>query len=197
MELPPLSPGIQDSVMDVVVVLVTVRRGWSGGTERVTLWETDKSEKVFFMVHFTQLTLHLQVQRYFISAPVIAGDTRVIPRILSFHSLDDEATVSVDASPSIGDGRAWAPTDKIHTKEWHFLVVWLLCFMSFICDLEEFFFLLFQLSVLPFLHPFDCWWWISYSPAGQDNVSHPGCGHCATKSEDPGRSCLTQKHHSP
>lgn len=27
MELPPLSPGIQDSVMDVVVVLVTVRRG--------------------------------------------------------------------------------------------------------------------------------------------------------------------------
>lgn len=33
MELPPLSPGIHDSVIDVVVVLVTVRRGWSGGTE--------------------------------------------------------------------------------------------------------------------------------------------------------------------
>lgn len=33
MELPPLSPGIQDNVIDVVVVLVTVRRGWSGGTE--------------------------------------------------------------------------------------------------------------------------------------------------------------------
>lgn len=33
MELPPLSPGIQNSVMEVVVVLVTVRRGWSGGTE--------------------------------------------------------------------------------------------------------------------------------------------------------------------
>lgn len=33
MELPPLSPGIQDRVIDVVVVLVTVRRGWSGGTE--------------------------------------------------------------------------------------------------------------------------------------------------------------------
>jgi len=32
MELPPLSPGIQDRVMEVVVVLVTVRRGWSGGT---------------------------------------------------------------------------------------------------------------------------------------------------------------------
>lgn len=32
MELPPLSPGIQDSVMVVVVVLVTVRRGWSGTT---------------------------------------------------------------------------------------------------------------------------------------------------------------------
>lgn len=32
-ELPPLSPGIQDRVMEVVVVLVTVRRGWSGGTE--------------------------------------------------------------------------------------------------------------------------------------------------------------------
>ena len=32
MELPPLSPGIHDNVIDVVVVLVTVRRGWSGGT---------------------------------------------------------------------------------------------------------------------------------------------------------------------
>lgn len=32
MELPPLSPGIQDNVIDVVVVFVTVRRGWSGGT---------------------------------------------------------------------------------------------------------------------------------------------------------------------
>lgn len=36
-ELPPLSPGIQDRVMDVVVVLVTVRRGWSGGTTRTKL----------------------------------------------------------------------------------------------------------------------------------------------------------------
>lgn len=27
MELPPLSPGIHDNVIDVVVVLVTVRRG--------------------------------------------------------------------------------------------------------------------------------------------------------------------------
>lgn len=34
-ELPPLSPGIQDRVMDVVVVLVTVRRGWSGGTTSI------------------------------------------------------------------------------------------------------------------------------------------------------------------
>ncbi len=33
MELPPLSPGIHDNVIDVVVVFVTVRRGWSGGTE--------------------------------------------------------------------------------------------------------------------------------------------------------------------
>lgn len=33
MELPPLSPGIQERVIEVVVVLVTVRRGWSGGTE--------------------------------------------------------------------------------------------------------------------------------------------------------------------
>lgn len=33
MELPPLSPGIQDRVIEVVVVLVTVRRGWSGGTD--------------------------------------------------------------------------------------------------------------------------------------------------------------------
>lgn len=32
MELPPLSPGIHESVIDVVVVLVTVSRGWSGGT---------------------------------------------------------------------------------------------------------------------------------------------------------------------
>lgn len=33
MELPPLSPGIHDRVIEVVVVFVTVRRGWSGGTE--------------------------------------------------------------------------------------------------------------------------------------------------------------------
>lgn len=32
MELPPLSPGIQASVMDDAEVLETVRRGWSGGT---------------------------------------------------------------------------------------------------------------------------------------------------------------------
>lgn len=38
MELPPLSPGIQDRVMDVVVVLVTVRRGWSGGTTSSKLY---------------------------------------------------------------------------------------------------------------------------------------------------------------
>lgn len=41
MELPPLSPGIHDNVIDVVVVLVTVRRGWSGGTEdkqKFTAW---------------------------------------------------------------------------------------------------------------------------------------------------------------
>lgn len=35
-ELPPLSPGIHDNVIDVVVVLVTVRRGWSGGTVGMT-----------------------------------------------------------------------------------------------------------------------------------------------------------------
>lgn len=46
MELPPLSPGIQDSVMDVVVVLVTVRRGWSGGTEYMHSWETAHSAPV-------------------------------------------------------------------------------------------------------------------------------------------------------
>lgn len=33
MELPPLSPGIQERVIEVVVVFVTVRRGWSGGTD--------------------------------------------------------------------------------------------------------------------------------------------------------------------
>lgn len=32
MELPPLSPGIQASVMDDAEVLETVSRGWSGGT---------------------------------------------------------------------------------------------------------------------------------------------------------------------
>lgn len=41
-ELPPLSPGIQERVIEVVVVLVTVRRGWSGGTEGR---KTDKAHK--------------------------------------------------------------------------------------------------------------------------------------------------------
>ena len=35
-ELPPLSPGIQARVMEEVEVVETVRRGWSGGTEKQT-----------------------------------------------------------------------------------------------------------------------------------------------------------------
>lgn len=33
MELPPLSPGIQASVIEEVEVVDTVKRGWSGGTD--------------------------------------------------------------------------------------------------------------------------------------------------------------------
>lgn len=51
MELPPLSPGIQDKVMDVVVVLVTVRRGWSGGT---VVRNREKKSNLFLYKWFKQ-----------------------------------------------------------------------------------------------------------------------------------------------
>lgn len=46
MELPPLSPGIHDNVIDVVVVLVTVRRGWSGGTVNSTMKQNVTTQNV-------------------------------------------------------------------------------------------------------------------------------------------------------
>jgi len=46
MELPPLSPGIQERVIDVVVVLVTVRRGWSGGTGGKKMDKAHKNQKL-------------------------------------------------------------------------------------------------------------------------------------------------------
>lgn len=54
MELPPLSPGIHDSVIDVVVVLVTVRRGWSGGTVNTKM---NKKLIVHYTTKFTLSTL--------------------------------------------------------------------------------------------------------------------------------------------
>lgn len=57
----------------------------------------------------SHLTLNLEVQNYFVRSPVIAGDTRVIPRILCFHSFNDEAAISMDTAPSINDRRGRAP----------------------------------------------------------------------------------------
>lgn len=48
MELPPLSPGIQERVIEVVVVFVTVRRGWSGGTEGEN---TDKDKRYLIIMN--------------------------------------------------------------------------------------------------------------------------------------------------
>lgn len=71
MELPPLSPGIHDNVMDVVVVLVTVRRGWSGGTEGsrkviISLYSTHSAAKggrTLVEEVNAALTLDLQIER--------------------------------------------------------------------------------------------------------------------------------------
>lgn len=63
MELPPLSPGIHDSVIDVVVVFVTVRRGWSGGTK-------DKT-KVHCMVSLCFKLPHVSLLRFSVK-PVIS-----------------------------------------------------------------------------------------------------------------------------
>lgn len=63
MELPPLSPGIHDNVIDVVVVFVTVRRGWSGGTG-------DKT-KVHCMVSICFKMPHVSLSRFSVK-PVIS-----------------------------------------------------------------------------------------------------------------------------
>lgn len=60
MELPPLSPGIHDNVIDVVVVLVTVRRGWSGGTVGMR-----KKQKVHCTVSIHIILLHVVLSKHF------------------------------------------------------------------------------------------------------------------------------------
>lgn len=59
-----------------------------------------------------RLTLHLKVQSYFVRPPIIAGDTRVVPRILCFHGLNDEAAIAMDTAPSINNCRGRAPAGE-------------------------------------------------------------------------------------
>lgn len=47
------------------------------------------------------LALDLQVERDLVRAPVVAGHTAVVPRILCFHRADDEAAVGVDAAAAV------------------------------------------------------------------------------------------------
>lgn len=53
--------------------------------------------------------MNLQVKSDFIGAPVVAGHTAVVPRILSFHSADDEATVAMDAPTAVHQDRSRGP----------------------------------------------------------------------------------------
>lgn len=39
------------------------------------------------------------------------------------------------------------------------------------------------------LQPFNSWGWITHCFTGQDNIPHPGSGHCAVEGENPSRSC--------
>lgn len=39
------------------------------------------------------------------------------------------------------------------------------------------------------LQPLNSWGWITHCFTGQDNIPHPGSGHCAVEGENPSRSC--------
>lgn len=65
------------------------------------------------------LALDLQVECDLVGAPVVAGHTAVVPRILGFHCADDEAAVSVDAPATIhqdGRGRSISAERKTETR---------------------------------------------------------------------------------
>lgn len=117
MELPPLSPGIQERVIEVVVVFVTVRRGWSGGTRGTTsiysrniirchipsliynrlLVVLDKWPQLFGSL----LTLNLQIKDGLVWTKAVSGHTSVIPRILCFHCPYNKAAISMDTAPVV------------------------------------------------------------------------------------------------
>lgn len=48
------------------------------------------------------------------------------------------------------------------------------------------------LMFIPYLHllqPLNSWGWITHCFTGQDDIPHPGSGHCAVEGENPSRSC--------
>ncbi len=128
MELPPLSPGIQERVIEVVVVLVTVRRGWSGGTEakkthqvqvagvKICISEASICKKVDiekqFFPNVVFLTLNLQVEDDLVWPKTVTCHTCVVPRILCFHSANNKAAVTVDAAPAVNHNRCWSSISK-------------------------------------------------------------------------------------
>lgn len=116
MELPPLSPGIQDRVIEVVVVLVTVRRGWSGGTEgqdRNAASTLSNTSRTFTSV----FTLNLQVQNNLLQPKTVTGCTCVVPRILCFHGANNKAAVTMDAAPRVNHNRRRC---SVAERQWWF-----------------------------------------------------------------------------
>ena len=103
--------------MEVVVVLVTVRRGWSGGTGGRGEAK-HKQTKLSLTRHLLTtepkqrdpgpgLTLDLQVQDDLVRPKAVTGHAGVVPRILGFHRADDQAAVAVDTASAVNHDRCW------------------------------------------------------------------------------------------
>lgn len=125
MELPPLSPGIQDRVIEVVVVLVTVRRGWSGGTEghskhdiMARAGEHQLACKCISACVYC--TLNLQVEDNLLQSKTVTGCTCVVPRILSFHCADNKAAVTMDTAPRVNHNRSWCSVAETQCDNFRF-----------------------------------------------------------------------------
>lgn len=62
------------------------------------------------------LTLDLQVEDDLVRPEAVTGHTRVVPRILCFHSADNEAAVTVDAAPAVNHNRSRGPIAETYRR---------------------------------------------------------------------------------
>lgn len=112
-ELPPLSPGIQARVMEEVEVVETVRRGWSGGTEKqihrvsynicflkaiVYFWRNNIIE-VSCESQFP--TLYQKVDYDSVKAQRVGGRAGIVTRVFSFDRAQHQCAIGQNETLSI------------------------------------------------------------------------------------------------